>query len=561
MLKTANKENKLKTIIIIVSSVALLGIAAIQYYYIRTAVLASEATFDRNVNEGMSKVIFQIEKNEIASQVRKKLKSFSREQALINTLDSLNQNLFRSLKKIGIDTMRTDSIIRKTRFDISEKVAMNQYGEYLKNIDTTKIDTMVHIPQADSILRMELPFVLEKRIKAYNLKKEFIKNEEKKINNLYSDVDRFLRRTYLIGDVMEDFFNINHFFPIESRIDSAKTDSMVRSELAFRSINVDFVFGIYSSKRDTLMMQSKLGYDEELKKSKYGYRLFPSDMFSAPDYLMLYFPHKKAFIYSNIRGLLIISLVLVVVIAFSFFFILFNLLRQKRLSEMKTDFINNMTHEIKTPISTISLACEMVKDNSTALDKEQYENLISVIAEENKRLASMSEKILQTAIMERGGMNLKKELVDIHSIIENSAKNINLWIVQKHGKITLNLQAKKHFAYVDKVHFENVMFNLLDNAIKYSSSKPEITVSTINQGGNIVISIEDKGIGIDKKEIKKIFESLYRVPKGDVHNVKGYGLGLCYVKEIVKEHDGKISVKSEVGEGSTFIIKISAYEE
>ncbi|MDX9931959.1 MAG: HAMP domain-containing sensor histidine kinase [Bacteroidales bacterium] len=555
------KETRLKTIIIAVSAVALIGIASIQYYYIRTAVHASEVTFDRNVNDVMSKIIFQMEKNEVASQVRSKLKSFSREQQLINTLDSLNQELFRSLQKIGIDSMRTDSIIRQTRNEISEKVAMNQYGEYLKNVDTSKIKKDVIIPRADSLLWMELPFALKEKKARADAHKNLKTIQEKRLDELYRNVDRFLRRTYLIGDVMEDFFNINHFFPVESRIDSANLDSMIRSELAFRGITAEVVFGIYSTNRDTIILQSVPGFEERLRNSNFGYKLFPSDMFSSPDYLMLYFPHKRRYIYSEVSGMLMLSLFLVGVIAVSFFFILFNLLRQKRLSEMKTDFINNMTHEIKTPISTISLACEMLADQSASIDEEQRSGFIQIIADENKRLAAMAEKILQTAIIDQGRMDLKKEKTDIHRLIEKSVNNIKLWVNQKDGFVDVNLRAAHFFADVDPVHFENVIFNLLDNAIKYSPHHPQIFIGTENSNGHIVVTVRDNGIGIEKKELKKIFDSLYRVPTGNIHNVKGFGLGLCYVKAIISSHEGTINVESEVGRGTVFTIKIPVLNE
>ncbi len=555
------KKKSLKIIIIAVSALALIGIAAIQYYYVHTAIDASEATFDRNVNDVMSRVVFQIEKNEIALQVRKKLKTFSREQQLVNTLDSLNQELFRSLKKIGVDSMRTDSIIQNTRNQISQRLALNEYGNYLRNIDTTKAEMKIEVPVSDSIMRMEFPYALEKRHMAEMARKENQTAEDRKMAALYSNVDQFLHRAYLVGDVMEDFFNINHFFPIESRVDSANIDSLIRTELSAHGIDAEFVFAVYSPTRDTLMMYDNRVEKQSLVKSKYSFRLFPSDMFSSPDYLKIYFPHKNRYLYSDVSGMLMLTLFLVAVIASSFFFILFNLLQQKRLSEMKTDFINNMTHEIKTPISTISLACEMMSDKTTTIDQQQKDAFISVIAQENKRLAAMTDKILQTAIIERGQMKLKQERTDIHELIRRSVNNTILWVNQKNGKIDLNLDAEHHFSEVDPVHFENVIFNLLDNAIKYSPKEPHIVVSTENTNGYLVIKVKDNGIGIEKKELKKIFESLYRVPTGNIHNVKGFGLGLCYVKAIVASHNGHISVDSEVGKGTTFTILIDALNE
>ncbi|PKP05300.1 MAG: hypothetical protein CVU11_01180 [Bacteroidetes bacterium HGW-Bacteroidetes-6] len=554
------KERRLKGFIIVVSAIALVGIAAIQYYYVRTAIESREATFDRNVNDAMSKVIYQIEKNEIASQVRNKLKSYSRESRLINTLDSLNQELFRSLQQIGIDSMWSDSIIRLNRERISQQVASNQYGEYLKNIDTTKITDKTILAQPDSLIKFELPYSLKKRYEIEKKKDEYINQQERKFDVLYSDVDKFLRRTYIVGDVMEDFFNINHFFPIESRIDSADIDSMVQKELDLRGIETDFVFGIYSPQRDTIIFQNHPGYYQMLSKSKYGYRLFPSDMFSAPDYLVIYFPDRQRYIYSEISGMFMLTLFLVAVIAASFFFILFNLMRQRRLSEMKTDFINNMTHEIKTPISTISLACEMLSDNASALPVEQHENFIRIIAQENKRLAAMTEKILQTAIFERGQLKLKPEKTDIHKLISKAVSNVVLWVNQKNGSIEMKLDAKNHLCEVDPTHFENVIFNLLDNANKYSHN-PEIIISTYNSNGYLCVSVKDNGIGIARKELKKIFEKLYRVPTGNIHNVKGFGLGLNYVKAIVDSHSGHVLVESEPGQGTVFTIKIHVLNE
>ncbi len=554
------KERRLKGFIIIVSAIALIGIAAIQYYYVRTAIESRESTFDRNVNEAMSKVIYQIEKNEISSQVRNKLKSYSRESRLINTLDSLNLELFHSLQQIGIDSMWSDSIIKLNRERISQQVASNQYGEYLKNIDTSKITDKTILADPDSLIRLELPFSLRKRYEIEKKKNEYISQREQKFDVLYSDVDKFLRRTYIVGDVMEDFFNINHFFPVESRIDSADIDSMVQQELDIRGIKTAFVFGIYSPQRDTIIFQNHQGYYENLSSSKYGYRLFPSDMFSAPDYLVIYFPDRQRYIYSEISGMFLLTLFLVAVISASFFFILFNLLRQRRLSEMKTDFINNMTHEIKTPISTISLACEMLSDSSSVLPVEQHDNFIRIIAQENKRLAAMTEKILQTAIFERGQLKLKQEKTDIHKIINNAVNNIILWVNQKNGSIEIRLEAQKHFCEVDPVHFENVIFNLLDNANKYSTI-PEIVVSTYNSNGYLCVSVKDNGVGIARKELKKIFEKLYRVPTGNIHNVKGFGLGLNYVKAIVDSHSGHVLVESEPGQGTVFTIKIQVLNE
>jgi two-component system, OmpR family, phosphate regulon sensor histidine kinase PhoR len=275
-------------------------------------------------------------------------------------------------------------------------------------------------------------------------------------------------------------------------------------------------------------------------------------MFSSPDYLLLYFPEKSRFILFQMWGMLAVSLALVLVIITAFIYSITTIIRQKKLSEMKNDFINNMTHEFKTPISTVSLACQALTDNDVQKSDELYANYINIISDENKRLGVMAEKILQTAVLEKGKLNPRKERLNIHEIITDVIKNIGIQIEIRDGVINTRLDAEQFEIVADKIHISNVIYNLLDNANKYSPRKPLINVSTDNVPGGILISVEDNGIGISKTYQKKIFEKLFRVPTGDIHNVKGFGLGLSYVKFVVEKHMGIISVESEPNKGSTF---------
>lgn len=548
----------------------MLGIAGVQYYYLRTAIDAKEATFDRNVNEAVSRVIYQIEKHEIAVQLKSKLQTYSKGVGLINLLDSLNQSLFQSLQEMGIDSMGEDSVVDLTRERISFQIAMNRYGEYQQGLDSSLRYNSMDTLDADSLKRLQLFEAIQNR-RLFTAKKNIQYSKDDKTNtyedkqefllydSLYTSVEQYLMRTYIIGDVMEDFFNINHFSPIETRIDSSFIDSLIASELSLKGINIEYDFGIYSPRRDTILLQKTGKYEEELRNEGYGFRLFPSDMFSPPEYLLIYFPKKSSYIYAEVSGMFLLTLVLVAVIIFSFFFVVFSLLRQKKLSEMKTDFINNMTHEIKTPISTISLACEVLSDNQTEISPEKQFEFIHIIAQENKRLAAMTEKILQTAIIEKGRMGLKREKLNTHHIIQQAVENIQLLVEQKDGVIEQDLSAERTLIMADSIHFENAIFNLLDNANKYSETQPKIEIQTKNINNSILISIKDHGIGISKKDQKRIFERLYRVPTGDVHNVKGFGLGLNYVKAIIEGHEGEITLQSELGKGSEFIIKVPLY--
>ena len=223
---------------------------------------------------------------------------------------------------------------------------------------------------------------------------------------------------------------------------------------------------------------------------------------------------------------------------------------------MKNDFINNMTHEFKTPISTIALACEALKDNDIKKSDIIYNNYIGVINEENSRLGKMAEQILQTAVTEKGQLKLKIAQVDMHDIISQAVKSKIIAADEKGGNIEMQLKATKPVLNGDKVHLTNVIVNLIDNAIKYNLNKPHIIINTVNNNGSLLIRVQDNGIGISKSNQKKIFEKLYRVPTGNVHNFKGFGLGLSYVKATMELHNGNISVDSEPGKGSTFTLKL-----
>jgi signal transduction histidine kinase len=255
------------------------------------------------------------------------------------------------------------------------------------------------------------------------------------------------------------------------------------------------------------------------------------------------------------------SVLLTLVILFTFGYTIFVVLRQKQVSEIRNDFVNNMTHELKTPISTISLASQMLHDQTIPNEMKNIDHLSKVILDESKRLSYQVEKVLQAAIFEKGNMGLKIRRMDVHELMNNVVRNFIIQVKNKNGQIIKNFDAEYSIVNVDEVHFANVLLNLLDNAIKYSKGEPYISVSTENKKNNIIIIVEDKGIGISKENQKRIFEKFYRVPTGNVHNVKGFGLGLSYVKKVVEEHGGKISIESEPNVGTTFEIIIPVAKE
>ncbi|MDR0969206.1 MAG: HAMP domain-containing histidine kinase [Lentimicrobiaceae bacterium] len=344
-------------------------------------------------------------------------------------------------------------------------------------------------------------------------------------------------------------------------IDPLYIDSLIAVELKQHGVNTKYEMGIFSPLTNSMLFQKTGYYPQELLNEAFIYDMFP--VLATPHHaekLLLYFPNEKRFVLKQIWDILGISGFLIAIIVLCFATTIFTIIRQKKLSEMKNDLINNMTHEFKTPISTISLACQALADKDIQKTEGLYETYISMIAEENRRLGTMAEQILLSAVMEKGEMIFNKEVVDIDQIIQECYVAEKLAVTQKGGTIRCDLNAKQTLIYGDKMHLKNVILNLLDNAIKYANGTPKIAIQTRNIPHAIEVSVQDNGPGISKANQKRIFEKLYRVPTGNIHNVKGFGLGLNYVKNIVEEHGGFVHLNSESKNGSTFFIRLPLYE-
>ncbi len=332
-------------------------------------------------------------------------------------------------------------------------------------------------------------------------------------------------------------------------------DSLVRNSLSEKNIKTKYEFGIYKPIANAMILQKTGKYPTELLSKSFVYNLSPlGNNIQFPLKFLIYFPQEHLFILKKLYKLLFVSLGMFFIIIGSFSFSIVVINRQKKLSEMKNDLINNMTHEFKTPISTISLVCEALKDKDVKKSDDVYNSYVSVIDEENKRLRTMAEHILRSATIETGKLKLHKETLDLHEILQNAVNSKKINAESKGGKISTEFNAEKSTIFADRVHLTNVFVNMLDNAIKYNLHEPVISISTRNLQEGILVDIADNGIGISKTNQSKIFDKLYRVHTGNVHNFKGFGLGLSYVKAIVEQHKGKITVDSELEKGSVFHI-------
>ncbi|HDO28022.1 MAG TPA: HAMP domain-containing histidine kinase [Bacteroidetes bacterium] len=463
--------------IIVLVTLATIGLMIIQVYWIKDAVKVKQALFYRDVNQAMTKVVYGLEKMRLQDQVRHQKKLYRQEQSFLSTFDSLNQILY------------GDSVNFSSPAD---------FNDWIKNSGRVN----------NAINQLTLNWAVEEEGNFYYNRK-------------------------------------------------AKIDSLITKELRLKQINTRFEYGIYNPATHSMILQRTGKFPEKLLNESYVYNLSTlGSFYSFPKKLLIYFPNEQKFIVSQLWRLLVISIFLFTVIIFSFSFSIYIIKRQKRLSVMKNDFINNMTHEFKTPISTIALACEALKDKDIQKSEPVYNSYINVINEENKRLGTMAEQILQSAVMDKGQLKMKKVKLDMHTVIQNAVNSKQIVAKEKGGSIELQLKATKSELLGDRIHLTNLMTNLIDNALKYNLNKPHLIINTVNRNDSLLIRVQDNGIGISKPNQKKIFEKLYRVPTGNVHDFKGFGLGLNYVKATAEMHHGTITVDSEPGKGSTFTIQL-----
>lgn len=339
------------------------------------------------------------------------------------------------------------------------------------------------------------------------------------------------------------------------RIDFDELDEILGTILKNNNVDLPFLYSIADKNGRTIYQCNKtISTIGKPNKDVYKQELFPSEEHHDA-YLILVFPAKQDFI-SDSYSLLFPSLGVILLTLAIFIIAIIIIFRQKQLNNIKNDFVNNMTHEFKTPISTISLASQMLQDPSVGKTPEILKHISNVIRDETKRLSLQVEKVLQMSVFERDKTTLKLAETNINELIKEIIGNFSLKVTSKGGKVISNLKAQNDLSYIDEIHFTNIIFNLMDNALKYCDKTPILTIETWNEKENILVCIEDNGIGIKKEDLKKIFEKFYRVSTGNLHNVKGFGLGLAYVKKMVEDHHGSIKVESELGIGTKFIVTI-----
>ena len=563
--------------IIALMSFALLGLIVFQMFWLGFTVRSKNDQFGSDVRDAMQQVVRKLSQQEMYYFMQRKIASDENQKQLMAIAKPVeqkskikkklrpvvpnNSSLAMNLGKMKEPQFPSDILVSKG-VEILPNGDIREHQEFsidLNNEDA--ISLMNGQKQIDEIfgeaIQRHNQMVQDSINKFKPLITKKIKVKKPQIDRTiqYAETAQKVRnKTEMAKEVFNDYLFKKR--SIYERVNYQVLDSLLKYEVKMKGIEIPFEYGISSLENPSyLHYASSMKYKVSgLKSDKdtYSVNLFPNDYSNSESYLRVYFPNQDRYIIRNIWMMYATSLLLILVVLGCFYVAVSTIVKQKQLADIKNDFINNMTHEFKTPISTISLATQMLGDELVTASPSMFKRYLGIIRDENKRLGSQVEKVLQTAQMERGEVRLNLGTVNVHQIIERVLENISPQIELRDGIIDIDLQAENSEIQADEVHLTNIIFNLLDNANKYSPGKPIIKITTENTEKGLSIKVSDQGIGMTKESIKQIFEKFYRVPTGNVHDVKGFGLGLSYVKKMVEEHQGRINVVSKLGEGSEF---------
>ncbi len=353
----------------------------------------------------------------------------------------------------------------------------------------------------------------------------------------------------LVTQLSSNYYVVN----MEDVIDAGQLEYFLYRNFEELAMNVDFEYAIFDCSSNEMVYGNYCSYSSEGSTSNDSGGLNRYDQFTY--YFGVKFPNRTGYLMGKMQLSIVFSVILLLTVLF-FIYSMFVILRQKRLSEMQKDFINNMTHEFKTPISTIKISADVFLNNEHIQEDTRLFRYAGIIKAQNERLNNQVEKVLQLAKIEREGFELKKEPIDLHSLLEEILPSVQLKVNEERGQLACEMAATNASILADRLHLSNVLYNLLDNAIKYCREQPRIQIKTSNDGGDLLFQVSDRGIGIAKEHQHKVFNKFFRVPTGNVHNVKGFGLGLFYLKKIADTHGWKIQLDSELGQGTTIVLRM-----
>lgn len=601
-------------IIVGLMCLALIGLIGFQWYWIREAIAIKNDQFNQKVSESVQQVVHRLEKQEMMYLLQRRIETEQQK----SRLDRIAQLRDMPMKRTTPPKPKTPVQEMAPRMQPRMEIAIGPNGEEIHyQIITEAVPTDVLSPNfrvmvdhqqriieeffqaqqygmagIDEFMRRRLDDERrlgnamrgmaepEIRRKGDILKKDSVtrkvanrkvalpensKGPKQKSKAILSAGEP--DRAELLKEVMKDFIYTKR--PIEQRVNRFLLDTLLKRQLIQNGVTLPYEFAVRGAvpgkSSDSLIFSTVSMRPGEWEERSYKASLFPNETFGTQNALYVFFPDQQRYILSNMGVMFGGSGILIIVIMACFYMAVTTILRQKKLSDIKNDFINNMTHEFKTPISTIALAAEMAHENSASLMETpkgaRLDRYLGIIREENKRLGTHVEKVLQMALLDKGHVKLKITETNIHDLIGAALNGQSVQIEQKEGEVDLNFDAEEDVVAADEVHISNILNNLIDNAIKYSPEKLHLTINTKNENGGIAISITDKGIGMSREQQQRVFDTFYRVPTGNVHDVKGFGLGLSYVKKMVEAHEGTVRLQSKPGEGSTFTIWLPVRKE
>lgn len=504
-------------------SLSLVGIIAIQAYFINDSVQNEKERFKSNVVTVLNNVSNTIEENEFEKYFSEYL-SLDKEKKTDE--DAISQLLIYRKNNSTKETL----IYRSNVLEENYKLSSSLFDIGLDSLDITNIigNSSTEIYKDIGSADKDLKSPISKIIKS-------------------GTIDEAQRLSF-----RKNFKEVFKRKPVHKRVSKEEVESLLSERLKKYGINIDFEFAIYGNDLATKVRSENF----EKTANTYGVPIFYDENNRSLYRLLVNFPDDKKFILSSIIGMIALSIIFTSIIIVAYGSTLKQLIKQRKISEIKTDFINNMTHEFKTPIATINLALDAIKNPKVIDDKTKVMRYLSMIKEENKRMHAQVENVLRISKLEKNELNISKDRVNLHDLIEDAITHVELIVEDRQGYIKTFLNAEKSSVLANETHFTNVIVNMLDNAIKYSPDAPKIEVYTENVGSNVILKVKDHGSGMSKAAAKRVFEKFYREHTGNIHNVKGHGLGLAYVKRIVEDHQGHVSVESEKDKGSTFIIKL-----
>lgn len=558
-------------LIILLMSIASIGLLGFQYYWVRNALRINEERFEQMVYQSMANTVAQLEKGETSDIFLSYLAT--------DTL--LQQSLFQRIEPIVVQVRQRpanprrpsirDSLLQQQIPQVSQRFrrlieargidvsVLNDLDNFFTNLTPEVASSMFtpdemeillqererqlqYLSQAEGSFRSRYGFFSPDIIEEYNIPRDALE----KIRNANIKIELMNRAWEEMLEGQRD---------ILSRVDTGVVRKLLQNNLKERGIVQDFDLGVLSDEGQIIPI-TQTDFPEKLLSEGVQARLFPGDILGKENFLMVHFPDKNAFILRQIWLPVLSSLFFIGIVIFCFVYAIKVIIRQKNLSDIKNDFINNMTHEFKTPIATVSLAVEALQDPDLMNQEAFRKRYISVIKDENKRLGSQVEKVLQAATLDKKEFKLKLEEINLEEILDGARRQFELQVENKGGEITFESELGYPLIRADAFHLSHIFNNLLDNANKYCKEKPVIRIKAWEEGEHAFISIQDNGIGMNKDAQRKIFDKFYRVPTGNLHDVKGFGLGLSYVKTMLEAHKGEISVQSEPGKGSIFTIKL-----